>query len=189
MTSTFTTNKVLELPGNGDYVDTWNIPVNGDMSIIDQAFGGVTNLNATTGSVTLSDTQYRSLILSVSGTIAADVTYTIPSGVGGQWVCYNNTVGAFNVYLASAGGGNVEAMPQGQQTLLACNGTDVWLVSSATSAVPTGGGTNKIFYNNDVTVTVDYSIPPSQNSGTFGPVEIANGITVTIPDTSTWTVV
>ena len=42
MVSTFTTNKVLEKPGNGDYVDTWNIPVNGDMDVIDQAFGGWT---------------------------------------------------------------------------------------------------------------------------------------------------
>jgi hypothetical protein len=189
MPSSFTTNKTLELPANGAYIDTWNVPVNGDMSIIDQALGGTTNLNATSGSATLTVTQYRSLILSISGAIAADVTYTIPSGVGGQWVCVNNTSGNYSVYLASGGGGNVEAMPQGQQTLMACDGTDVWVVSSAATAVPTGGGTNKIFYNNDVTVTVDYSIPPSQNSGTFGPITIDDGVTVTIPDTSTWTVI
>ena len=189
MPSSFTTNKTLELPANGAYIDTWNVPVNGDMSIIDQAFGGTTSLNATSGSATLADTQYRSLILSISGAIAANVTYTIPIGVGGQWVCYNNTSGNYLVYLASGGGGNIEAIPQGQQSLMACNGTDVWLVSSAASAVPTGGGTNKIFYNNDQTVTLDYSIPPSQNSGTFGPVTIDSGVTVTIPSGSNWTVI
>ena len=63
MVSTYTTNKSLEKPGNGDYVDTWNVPVNSDMDVIDQAFGGVTNLNSTAGSATLTSTQYRSLII------------------------------------------------------------------------------------------------------------------------------
>jgi hypothetical protein len=189
MPSSYTTNKTLELPANGAYIDTWNVPVNGDMSIIDQAFGGTTSLNATSGSAVLTVSQYRSLILSISGAIAADVTYTIPSGVGGQWVVYNNTSGNYTVYLASGGGGNIEPLPQGQQSLMACNGTDVWAVSSAGTAVPTGGGTNKIFYNNDQTVTLDYSIPPSQNSGTFGPVTIDSGVTVTIPSGSTWSII
>ena len=189
MPSSYTTNKTLELPANGAYIDTWNVPVNGDMSIIDQAFGGTTNLNATSGSAILTVTQYRSRILSISGAIAADVTYTIPSGVGGQWVVNNNTSGNFNVIFASGGGGNTEIVPQGQQTLIASTGTDIWLVSNAASLVPTGGGTNKIFYNNDQTVTDDYSIPPSQNSGTFGPVTINSGVTVTVPSGSTWTVI
>lgn len=189
MVSTFTANKNLELPGNGDYVDTWNIPANGDFSIIDAALGGVTSLNATAGDATLTDTQYQKLILSISGTIAANVTYTIPSGVGGQWIVYNNTSGNFNVIFASAGGGNTEPVPQGQVSLIASNGTDIWLVSVASSAVPTGGGTNKIFYNNDQTVTDDYSIPPSQNSGTFGPISIDSGVTVTVPSGSNWTII
>ena len=84
MASTFTTNKTLELPGNGDYVNTWNIPVNGDMTIIDQALGGRTSLNAGAGSATLSVSQYRSLILTISGTMTANVTYTLPASVGGQ---------------------------------------------------------------------------------------------------------
>ena len=39
MTSTFTTNKSIEKPANGDYVNDWNVPVNADWDIIDQAFG------------------------------------------------------------------------------------------------------------------------------------------------------
>ena len=188
MTSTFTTNKVLELPGNGDYIDTWNIPVNGDMSIIDQAFGGVTNLNATIGSVTLTSTQYRSLILNITGTIAADVTFTIPSGVGGQWVVDNNTSGDFDIIIASGGGGSSVTVPQGQSNLVASTGTDILFVT-AESNVPTGGGTNKAFYLNDTTITTNYTITTGKNAMTAGPITINLGVTVTVPVGSYWTVV
>jgi len=191
MTSTFTTNKVLELPANGDYVDTWNVPVNGDLTIIDQAFGGVTSLNATSGSVTLTAAQYRSLILSISGAISSDVTYTIPIGVGGQWVVNNATTtsNASRVIIASGSGGGTQVAPRGAQVVVACNGTDVWNVASVGTSVPTGGGTDAIFYNNGQTVTTDYTIPTANNSGTFGPLVINSGVTVTVPTGSTWTVI
>lgn len=53
----------------------------------------------------------------------------------------------------------------------------------------TGGGTNEVFYNNDQTVTTNYSIPSGKNAGSFGPITINNGVTVTIPSGSVWTVV
>lgn len=191
MTSTFSANKNLELPANGDYVNTWNIPVNSDMTIIDNALGGTTSLNATSGSATLTATQYQKLILSITGAITADVTYTIPSGVGGQWVVNNATTtsNASRVIIASAGGGSNQVAPRGNQTTLASNGTDIWAVSSVGTSVPTGGGTDAIFYNNGQSVTTDYTIPTANNSGTFGPISIDSGATVTIPSGSTWTVV
>jgi len=67
MASTYTTNKVIEKPGSGDYPNAWAAPVNSDWDVIDQAFGAVTSLNATSGSVTLTAAQYRSLSLSISG--------------------------------------------------------------------------------------------------------------------------
>jgi hypothetical protein len=53
----------------------------------------------------------------------------------------------------------------------------------------TGGGTDQIFYLNGQTVNTSYSIPNGQNAGTFGPISVASGITVTVPSGSTWTVV
>ena len=187
MASTFTTNKTLELPGNGDYVNTWNIPVNGDMSIIDQAFGGMTSLNATSGSATLTVAQYRSLILSVTGTITADITYTIPAGVGGQWIVSNGTTGAYNLIIASGGGGTTAIIPAGGVVLAATDGTNATLVSA--NNYPTGGGSNKAFYLNDIAITSNYLVPTGQNAGTFGPVTIASGVTVTVPAGSTWSIV
>jgi len=52
-----------------------------------------------------------------------------------------------------------------------------------------GGGTDQIFWNNGQTVNSSYSIPANTNAGTFGPVSIASGATVTVPSSSTWTVV
>lgn len=52
-----------------------------------------------------------------------------------------------------------------------------------------GGGDDKIFYLNDQTVNVTYNIPSNQNAMSAGPITIANGVTVTVPNGSTWTVV
>ena len=53
----------------------------------------------------------------------------------------------------------------------------------------TGGGTDQIFYLNGQTVTTSYSIPSGQNAGTFGPISVNSGATVTIPSGSTWSIV
>jgi hypothetical protein len=146
MASSYTTNKTLEKPGNGDYVDTWNVPVNGDMDVIDQAFGGTTSLNATSGSATLTATQYRSLIILISGAISANVTYTIPSGVGGEWIVRNTTTdatgGPWTVTIASAGGGTSIATVRSANLLLFSDGTNI---RSASQATP--GSDTQVIYN------------------------------------------
>jgi hypothetical protein len=53
----------------------------------------------------------------------------------------------------------------------------------------TGGGSDKIFMNNGQTITADYTIPTNFNSGTFGPVTVNSGVTITIPTGSTWSIV
>jgi hypothetical protein len=57
------------------------------------------------------------------------------------------------------------------------------------SAGATGGGTDQVFYENDVIVNSSYTITTGKNAMTAGPIEIANGATVTIPDGSEWTIV
>lgn len=53
----------------------------------------------------------------------------------------------------------------------------------------TGGGSDAAFYLNDNTINNDYTIPSGQNAGTFGPVTIASGKTVTVSSGSTWSIV
>lgn len=52
----------------------------------------------------------------------------------------------------------------------------------------TGGGSNKVFYLNDQTVSVSYSIPSGQNAMCTGTLTINSGVTVTVPSGSRWVV-
>lgn len=52
-----------------------------------------------------------------------------------------------------------------------------------------GTGTDEVFFLNGKTVTGSYTIPTNYNAMTAGPVTINNGITVTVPDGSVWTIV
>lgn len=53
----------------------------------------------------------------------------------------------------------------------------------------TGGGTDRVFYENDQTISTNYTITSGKNAMTAGPITINSGVTVTVPDGSTWTVV
>jgi hypothetical protein len=46
-----------------------------------------------------------------------------------------------------------------------------------------------VFWENGQSVTTDYTITSGQNAGTFGPVSIDSGVTVTVPSGSVWVVV
>lgn len=52
-----------------------------------------------------------------------------------------------------------------------------------------GGPGNPFIYENDKVVTEDYTLVAAQNGMTAGPIEIADGVTVTIEDGATWTIV
>lgn len=52
-----------------------------------------------------------------------------------------------------------------------------------------GGGDDEIFFLNDKVVTENYNIPSGKNAMTAGPVDVNEGVTVGIPEGSTWTVV
>ena len=61
---------------------------------------------------------------------------------------------------------------------------------SVPAGTPTGGnsGANKIFWENEQTVTHDYTITNNHNAGTWGPVTINSSVTVTIGDGEYWTI-
>jgi hypothetical protein len=65
---------------------------------------------------------------------------------------------------------------------------------SAFSSMPTGGvtatgSTEDLFYLNDRTVFVDYTVPTTKNAMSAGPITINAGVTVTVPVGAAWTVV
>lgn len=70
------------------------------------------------------------------------------------------------------------------------------LVSNASGVLSwaaAGGGAvgngDQIFWENDQTVTGNYTITNGKNAGSFGPITIQSGVTVTVGSGETWTVV
>ena len=52
-----------------------------------------------------------------------------------------------------------------------------------------GGASQGIFWENDQTITSNYTITNGKNAGSFGPITIQSGVTVTVGSGETWTVV
>jgi hypothetical protein len=121
---------------------------------------------AITGNTTVGGTFTVTGLGSFNGTGALKVpvgtTLQQPTPVTGQ-IRYNTTNNQYEGYGASAWG--------------------------SLGGGATGGAGNQVFIENDQTVTVDYTIPSTKNAGTFGPITIDTGITVTVSTGSTWTVV
>ena len=145
-----TTNKGLIQPANGSYVDTWDQPVNNDWSYIDAAFGGVTSLNATgVSAVTLTLTQYQPMAIAISGAMSNNVTYTIPSGVGGNWIVRNTTTdatgGPWTVTFASGGGGSTVTVIRSVNSNIWSDGTNMYFSDSRPAAA--AGSNTQIQYN------------------------------------------
>ena len=65
------------------------------------------------------------------------------------------------------------------------NGTLSWGVAGGAS----GGGTNQVFWENDQTITTSYAITNGKNAGSFGPITINSGVTVTVGSGEFWSVV
>jgi hypothetical protein len=59
----------------------------------------------------------------------------------------------------------------------------------ALGGMPTGGGTDKIFYENGQIITTNYTVGPNENAMTAGSIVVNAGVTVTVSAGSTWTVV
>ena len=79
-----------------------------------------------------------------------------------------------------------DAAVSGYALVSDASGTLSW---AAAGGGAQGNGTNEIFWENDQTITGDYSITNGKNAGSFGPIEIQSGVTVTVGSGETWTVV
>jgi len=71
--------------------------------------------------------------------------------------------------------------------VLKSDGTDIAWGEVAAGA--SGTGSDKIFWENGQTVTGNYTITNNMNAMSAGPITINNGVTVTIGDGETWTIV
>lgn len=177
MSSSFTISKSLEKPANGDDVDTWDVPVNGNSDAIDACFGATTTLNAVSlsGVQALTLTQYRPPFVVVTGTLTANVNYQLPTGVGGEWSVLNITTGAFTVTWSSAGGGVSVVLPQGSRTYVQSDGTNVITGAAASGA------------NSDIKSLSGLTTPLSVGQGGTGVAAAGGTVYATLGDVQTFT--
>ena len=108
----------------------------------------------------------------ITGTGAASTEFRAAVGISSAGV----VIGAGITQLNFVGAGNTFKVTE--------NTMDVSISGGAM-----GGGGNRIFFENDVTVTDSYEITTGKNAMSAGPLTINNGVTVTIPSGSDWTIV
>jgi hypothetical protein len=137
-------------------------------------------------------------VVTISGTqtIAGQKTFTLP--VLGDAV--NNTLAqtiagqkTFNWIKLPVG--TTATRPTGQTGLVRFN-TDrnqfegynntTW---SGIGDQPVGGGTNRVFFENDIAMTANYTITSGKNAMSAGPITVTPGVTLTVPAGSTYTIV
>ena len=135
-----TTNKGLNQPALNS--TNWDVPINANFGYLDAALGGSTSISVTGVGITpqtLTLTQYQSLLISFTGTLSSNVTYQVPSGVGGQWVIYNNTTGAHTLTVRTAAAGASVAILQGERRLVYSDGTGVYTAESGANFAGSSG--------------------------------------------------
>lgn len=121
-----TTNIKLAVPTRGSDVGTWDVPLNGDMTILDGCFGSVTSVSVSSSPVTLSASQLQANVIRFSGAITADITVTI-SALQKSWTFINATTGSPLVVLNS--GGNNLCLPPGIPVQVMSDGTNLYFTN------------------------------------------------------------
>jgi hypothetical protein len=99
-----------------------------------------------------------------------------------------NTTGTSGGFTAgSASNLNSGTLPDARfpSTLPAVDGSNL----TGISAGATGGGSDEVFYENDQTVTTNYTITNGKNAMSAGPITINSGVTVTVGSGETLTIV
>jgi sugar lactone lactonase YvrE len=129
--------------------------------------GGTTQ----TGAITLGQSTGVQTLSIANGATASGSTKTVNIGANG--VSGSTT----NINIGSA--------VSGSTTSVTANGN--WSFNQ-TIAAPQLNATNGIVVNS-ATVSANYSIPSGSNAMSAGPITVANGITVTIPNGNAWIIV
>jgi phage-related tail fiber protein len=174
------------------FVTARTIAMTGDVSWTSASFNGTANV---TGTATLANSgvtagTYKSVTVDAKGRVTSGTNPTTVAGYGitDAIVKTGATGGA---YLPS---GTTAQRPTGVTGTIRYNSTLSRFEGYGSSAWgslggATGGGSDDVFYENSRFVNTNYTISTGKNAMSAGPIIIADGVTVTIGDDSTWVVV
>ena len=112
MASTFSTDLKLELMATGENSGTWGTKTNTNLNLLQQAIAGYQAIALTSTNTTLAMTDAtisdaRNAVIEFSGTIAANTTVFVASGIEKTYTIKNSTTGAFTLALNQVGGTSV----------------------------------------------------------------------------------
>ena len=184
---------VIKSTTNSNEADTKFLRADGDGTCSWQVPAYTTNTNTTytagTG-LTLSGTEFSVATLALT-TVQTAANQSAMLGLTTQEGDVVVRTDESKTYMKNSG----TAGDMTDFTQLQAPGT-VSSVNGLTGAVSltglaTGGnsGANKVFWENEQTVTHDYTVTNSRNAGSFGPVTINDSVTVTVGAGETWTIV
>lgn len=203
LTSPVLTTPTLGTPASGTLTNCTGLPVTTGISGLGT---NVATFLATPSSSNLAaavtgETGSGALVFGTSPTIATPaISNPTMTGGGSLAGTYSGTpTFSGNITFSSTGAitapvGTTGQRPSAATGMLRFNSTggsfEGYNGSSWSSLGGAQGGVgNPFVYENDITVTADYTITTGKNGMSAGPITIDTGVTVTVPDNSTWVIV
>jgi hypothetical protein len=112
MASSFSTDLKLELMVTGENSGTWGDKTNTNLNLLQQAIAGyqaiaLTSVNTTLAMTDATISDARNAVIKFTGTIAANTTVFVASGIEKTYTIENATSGAFTLALNQVGGASV----------------------------------------------------------------------------------
>ncbi len=196
MPSAYTSLLGLVQPVTGELNNTWGNTVNNQLTqLIEDSIAATSTADVTAGDWTLSTTaggaanEARTAILIATGTPGVARSVFAPK-LSKTYVVINNSDSVLTLKGGPGSPTTGIGLPAGGSVLAAWD-SDVgdFVKVAGGGGGATGGGANEVFFENDQTVTNDYTIPGTKNAGTFGPITVDSGVTVTVSSGAVWTVV
>ena len=139
MASSFSTDLKIELMATGENSGTWGDKTNSNLNLVQQAIAGYQSIALTSTNTTLAMTnatisEARNAVLEFTGTITANCTIFVESGIEKTYLIKNSTSGAFTIALNQVGGSSViwAAIDKSLKNIYldGTNATDTGLVSA-----------------------------------------------------------
>ena len=168
MASSYSTDLKLELMVTGENSGTWGDKTNTNLNLLQQAITGYQAITLTSTNTTLAMTDAtisdaRNAVIKFTGTIAANTTVFVASGIEKTYTIENGTTGAFTLALNQVGGASVIwATTDKSVKQIYLNGTDAvdtGLVSATGVATLTNKTLTSPTINNGTATTITLTSP------------------------------
>jgi len=158
MASSYSTDLKLELMVTGENSGTWGDKTNTNLNLLQQAIAGyqaiaLTSTNTTLAMTNATISDARNAVIKFTGTLSANSTVYVQSGIEKTYIADNATTGAYTLALNQVGGSSV-----------------IWNNNDRGHKIIYLDGTNA----NDVNIDLSTIRLPNQNEVRFGDADNSN---------------